>query len=248
MSHDPQSDIDILLRFLNKPLSSTSGIFDEFRIESGAIYRGQGLRRFCYIRGSRSDKVILVAHADTVYDDDWAQEGHPVSIPGLTGPIRQGSTVNQALGADDRAGCAMLWLLRDLGHSLLITSGEEHGQLGSVWIMDDVANRDIADEINHEHQFAIQLDRRGGGDFKCYDVGTDEFRRYVIENTRYVEPDRDNRTDIKVLCRDICGVNLSIGYSGEHHPDESLNVDQWAHTLDLCRTWLHENELPRYPR
>ena len=35
-------------------------------------------------------------------------------------------------------------------------------------------NKDIADEINHDHQFVIQFDRRNGRDFKCYDVGTDE--------------------------------------------------------------------------
>ena len=37
------------------------------------------------------------------------------------------------IGADDRAGCAMLWLLRDSGHSLLILDGEEHGQVGAAF-------------------------------------------------------------------------------------------------------------------
>jgi hypothetical protein len=37
------------------------------------------------------------------------------------------------LGADDRAGLAILWLLRDLGHSLMVTDLEEHGRMGSTY-------------------------------------------------------------------------------------------------------------------
>ncbi|MFH0957653.1 MAG: hypothetical protein V1897_03030 [Pseudomonadota bacterium] len=46
-------------------------------------------------------------------------------------------------------------------------------------------NKDIADEINRDHQFVIQLGRRNGRDFKCYDVGTDQFKGYVAERTGY---------------------------------------------------------------
>ena len=34
---------------------------------------------------------------------------------------------DEGIGADDRAGCAILWLLKDSGHSLLVTNGEEIG-------------------------------------------------------------------------------------------------------------------------
>ena len=104
---------------------------------------------------------------------------------------------NFGLGADDRAGCAMLWLLKDLGHSLLVTNGEEHGQTGSSWLKSH--NKHIYNEINRDHQFVMEFDRRNGGDFKCYDVGTDEFRSYVTKKTGYTEPDRRATTDMKVL-------------------------------------------------
>ena len=45
--------------------------FDRFLEIPGAIYRGQGLERFLYVRGSRSNKVLLVAHADTIWDHDY---------------------------------------------------------------------------------------------------------------------------------------------------------------------------------
>ena len=33
----------------------------------------------------------------------------------------------------------------------------------------------------------IQLDRRGDNDFKCYNVGTDEFRKFIETSTGYKE-------------------------------------------------------------
>ncbi|OQY09386.1 MAG: hypothetical protein B6I30_09910 [Desulfobacteraceae bacterium 4572_187] len=88
-------------------------------------------------------------------------------------------------------------------------------------------NHDIADKINFEHQFVVQLDRRNGRDFKCYSVGTDEFRNYVGQTTGYIEPDRSAYTDIVTICRDICGVNLSIGYHSEHCENEHLVISEW---------------------
>ncbi|HJW87414.1 MAG TPA: hypothetical protein VJ440_12350, partial [Candidatus Brocadiaceae bacterium] len=53
-------------------------------------------------------------------------------------------------------------------------------------------------------------------------------------------------TDIVTLCRRITGVNLSIGYRNEHTDDEHLVLQDWQHTLDVCRTWLSRAELPRF--
>ncbi len=123
----------------------------------------------------------------------------------------------------------MLWLLKEMGHSILITNGEESGQKGSNWLINK--NPDIADKINSNHKFIIQLDRRNGKDFKCYSVGTVEFKEYVSKITGYSEPDWSSYTDIVTLCRHICGVNLSIGYRNEHGTDEYLVIDKWLNTL-----------------
>lgn len=242
--YDGANSIDVLRRFLEIPLGSSDGVFDRFLQIPGAIYRGEGLERFLYVRGSRSNKVLLVAHADTFWDHEYGYDPSPThKIKIEDGNI---TAVNQefGLGADDRAGCAMLWLLRDMGHSLLVTNGEEKGQLGSSWLMDH--NKDIADEINHDHQFVIQLDRRNSKDFKCYDVGTDEFRSYVAEKTGYTEPDRRATTDIVTLCREIAGVNLSVGYHNEHGNQEYLNISEWENTLNVVKEWLPEPILERF--
>ncbi|MCX8028130.1 MAG: hypothetical protein N3A62_09815 [Thermodesulfovibrionales bacterium] len=83
-------------------------------------------------------------------------------------------------------------------------------------------------------------------DFKCYDVGTDNFRKYIKNITGYKEPGRRSATDIKVICQKICGVNLSIGYYNNHQDDEYLEIKEWQDTLNLCRKWLSEPVLPRF--
>ena len=107
---------------------------------------------------------MLVAHADTVLDAaiTW-ERPKPQRLFVDNRNIRN---ANGVLGADDRTGCAFLWLLKDLGHSLLVTDGEEMGCLGSNWLMDE--NPAVAMGLNEGHQFMVQFDRRGSSDFKCY--------------------------------------------------------------------------------
>jgi hypothetical protein len=242
------SALEILKEFLEVPLESSDLIFKRFSALPNAdvVVRGNRPKRFLYLRGQRKNKVLLVAHADTVWDEQCGRSfdtRHELLFS--DGVIRSSST-KCGIGADDRAGCAMLWLLKDLGHSLLITDGEELGGMGSNWLMNTLENKDIAEEINAKHQFMIQLDRRHGLDFKCYSVGTDEFREYVKRVTGYSEPDRFSYTDIVTLCRDITGVNLSVGYRNEHSHNECLHIEEWQNTLELCRRWLSDQELPRF--
>lgn len=242
------NDLKILKEFLEIPIASSDGVFEKFLKLPGAVIRGQGKERFLYIPGKRTNKVLLVAHADTVWDQHYFDTSeYEQNLIFEDGVIRSGSS-DCGIGADDRAGCVMLWLLKDLGHSLLITDGEERGSRGSEWLMTSPENGDVADRINQDHQFIIQFDRRNGKDFKCYNVGTDEFRAYISEKTGYTEPDRSAGTDIVELCRDITGVNLSIGYNNEHGEDEYLDLIEWQGTLNLCREWLAEKDLPRFTK
>lgn len=256
------TDHHTLLRFLNFPLSGTQEVFDLFAALHGAQVVGAGRERVLYIEGSRpveAGRCLLVAHADTVWDESWVEAGYVDDTPDggypslieNDGVIRSGA-VDRGIGADDRAGLAMLWRLKDLGHSLLITDLEEHGRLGSLTLRDQHPER-LAD-INRDHAFAIQLDRRGAHDFKCYDVGSEPFREYLCRTTGYTEPNRTSFTDICTLCDPIggvpamCGVNLSIGYYDEHTPHEYLVIAEWQHTLDLLRGWLSSPALPSFRR
>lgn len=241
---DSRSERDSLLEFLDMPLETSDPVFEKFSSIPQSIFRGEGLRRFLFVRGTRKDKVLLVAHADTYWDVHYTSSSNPIAKK-LTFEKGVIKNLGGGLGADDRAGCAVVWLLRETGHSLLITDGEERGGVGSNWLMS--SNPDIAEDINLNHQFVIQFDRRNGRDFKCYSVGTKEFRSYVERITGYTEPDRFSYTDIVTLCRSICGVNLSIGFYREHTEDEFIVYEERLNTLNLCRRWLSESNLPCFP-
>jgi hypothetical protein len=205
------------------------------------IHRGRGNVEFVYIPGTRTNRVLLVAHTDTVWD---GYASFPAPVRYKNGEVYS-SIPGQGIGADDRAGCALLWFLRGLGHSLLLTSGEESGCLGSRWIMQH--NQDIATEIQ-QHQFLMQFDRSGSRDYKCYQSGTPPFRRYIDKMTGYREPDRYSGTDIAVLADRVCGVNLSIGYYLQHTARERLVLREWDNTRNRVSGWLNQRDLPRFPR
>src|SRR5690606_36735333 len=123
-----------------------------------------GDKRFLYIPGTRDDRVLLVAHADTVWNDSLLNIGYSNSIL-----FSKNSTLG--IGADDRAGCAILWRLRDMGHSILVPNMEEKGCIGSKFLMSDSK---WAEEIA-KHQFAVQFDRYNASGLVTYSVGSFDF-------------------------------------------------------------------------
>ena len=174
------------MEFLRFPLDNSDELFRKFSEIPGCIHRGENMEKFIFIKGTRENKVLLAAHADTYWDSHYGVINcQPQELSQTEGIIQN---KNGGLGADDRAGCATLWLLRHLGYSLLITKIE----------------------------------------------------------TGYTEPNYSSFTDIVTLCRDVCGVNLSIGYQNEHTENESLDVSAWKNTLSICRKWLSKDDLPRF--
>lgn len=235
-----RSDIKVLVEFLKMPLSDMEPVFAKFESLPGAITKGTGDNKFVYVPGKRENRVLLVAHADTVWDG--MQQFSRTSLRYDKGVFSSG-TPGCGIGADDRAGCAMLWLMKDSGHSLLVTGGEESGGIASSYIVEELP--EIHGDLNKSHAFVVQLDRRGSDDYKCYYVGSKEFRKYVEDTIGYQEPNRGSFTDIGYLCDDVCGVNLSIGYYNEHTDREHLVVAEWLKTLTHVRSWLSNPNLPR---
>lgn len=248
-----KGDLDVLLEFLCMDLSSPEEVFRKFG-EIPKVKHEIGIgeyQEFVYVEGSREDRVLLVAHADTVWDPRYSNRRTiPAGYQNLK-PEHVTSSIVQnptgGLGADDRAGCAILWLLKDLGHSILITDGEEEHQKGSEWIKS--SHGKLFEELN-SHRFAIQLDRKGGKNYVFYDVWTNEFKEYLslAADTREYRKETGTRSDISVLCEKICGVNLSIGYHDAHTDFEQLVISEWLETLSLCRSWLKERGLPAFRR
>ena len=227
-------DERILERFLSLPISSTEEVFSVFRSLPGVIEsHGVGKQGYLYVPGTCHDRCVLVAHADTFFDNEYKDGADYSNVPILEDGIYRGKSEEASIGADDRCGCAILWLLRKTGHSLLLLDGEEHGQIGAHYLRE--TNPELFDEIN-DHSFIIQFDRRGSCDYRCYDLPVlKEFKSYIEKETSFSLAEGKGRTDIIVLCRDICGVNLSVGYYNEHKPTERVVVEEWQNTLNIVR-------------
>ena len=236
-------DIDLLKEFLEFPRWTSDPVFDKFKTIDNHVYREaediQDGRRFLFVNGQKEKKVVLVAHADTAY---YHREKHFVEVEDGCFIAVNEAGERTLLGADDRAGCAILWALKDSGHSILVTDAEEFNLFGTTWLVKE--NPDIVQLLN-QHQFMIQFDRRYGTDFVCVKVVSDEFRDYIRENTNYSESKSSTRTDICLLCTDICGVNISVGYYEAHTVNEKIDYNQWLHTLNMARRLL-SRDLPRF--
>ena len=235
----------VLEDFLSFPIDSSEEILKLFSREKGTVVQSEGDKRgFVYFRGSREDRVLLVAHADTVWDKRYMPDKDYRQSVRFTNGFYEGENSECGIGADDRAGCAILYLLLSSGHSVLVLDGEEHGQIGAHYLKDSCPN--IFAELN-EHQYIIQLDRRGAREYKCYNIPvSEEFREFIEKEFSYEDAGMKARTDIVVLCDKICGVNLSVGYYHEHTPQEKICYEEWLHTYEVLEAILKKKQ-KRYP-
>ena len=226
--------------FLNCELGYPDEVFDKFvKLEGAKCYKHYDGTDAVYVPGKRKDRVLLVAHADTVFP---VPGKHEVILD--DGDIYRSGDMDYGLGADDRAGCAILWLLKNSGHSLLVTNNEEIGSLGAANIRD--IHKELFEELN-DHQYILEFDRRHAKDYKVYDIPvTDEFKSFIEDSTGYTEADKYSSTDITRLCGKICGVNLSVGYYREHEPEEYLVFSEWMNTLNVAREML-KGEQRKFP-
>lgn len=257
---------------------SDSEVLSKFAKLDGAIINNDGLFQSVFVPGHRSDRVLLVAHADTVF---WQR--HILYNNGLffsphvfnhndrkiwsikTDTLekfekKEAKKLEKAkkdnknyevkepqpagIGADDRAGCAILWQLKQSGHSLLITNKEESGCLGAISL---TANTELYDEINNTHQYAIEFDRKGNKNCVFYSVSTPEFEKFFCENTNFTKQIGSN-SDISVICESICGVNMSVGYYNEHSQNEILSLRHWNNSLNAVAKLLNCPNQPKWSR
>lgn len=239
-----QFHIDVLHRFLSFPLTDGADILALFATLPGAI-AGTGkasLQRYVFVPGSRKDAVVLVAHIDTVWDHAYGKAAQ-TSVTYRDGAF-YGANPTCGIGADDRAGCAMLWALRDCGHSLLLVDGEEKGKWGAKYLRN--SNPKLFRKLNH-HRFMIELDWRGTGGCLYNQVeNTQAFKEYISSTLGFHDDKEKGGCDLQVLCRNICGVNIGIGYHDYHRPTEHLVVSEWEETLNALSDFL-QKEHPKFP-
>ena len=229
-------NIEVLHKFLSFPINSSFEILEYFSKFENAIsnINKDSYDSFVYVPGTKKDRVSLIAHCDTV----WDREKNAKQKIEKQDNYFVGENQKYGIGADDRAGCAILDILKDLGHSLLILDGEEIGSKGAKNIVYNFPN--LLEELNN-HCFMIQLDRRNGDDYKCYDIPvTLEFIDFIESETRYNNAGNKASTDIRHLCKKICGVNLSVGYYNEHTCFETINILEWNNTLNILFNLLQK--------
>lgn len=230
--------------FLKADLRSADEVLARFAQLPGAIFcKGKKpLERFVYIPGSRENKLVLIAHADTIWDNAY---GNPQTTQvAFADGVYTGTNPACGIGADDRAGCAMLWALRNSGHSLLLTDGEEKGKHGARFLRRH--NGKLFREINR-HQFLICLDAPGYGECLYNQVDyTAAFRSYITEKLGFPEGQGKGGSDLQFVSGSICGVNIGVGYHGFHRPQEQLVLSEWEDTLHRLSAFL-EQEHPRFP-
>jgi hypothetical protein len=196
---------------------------------------GKGEEQFVFVPGTREDRVLLVAHSDTVWKDKGVDVGY---YNGHYFSLKKGV----GIGADDRAGCAMLWSLRKMGHSLLIPSTEESGCKGSRF----ASKQKKWDDIINGHKFAIEFDRMNEFDMAFYGVGSDKFKDWCEAQFKPYKRVYGMHTDICVLCDPMCGMNISVGYYGQHSDGEFLVESEYERTLKLVEQVLSQKDLPRF--
>ena len=227
---------EILERFIKMPIDSADGVLEAFAALPGAVYgKGQGsMQRYVYIPGTRKDRIVLVAHADTVWDKAYGKPAQQEII--LEKGYYHGTNPACGIGADDRSGCALLWAFKDSGHSLLVLDGEEKGKIGARYLRKSAPK--IYREINH-HRFMIEFDWKYNGACLYNQVNnTAQFKDYIQRVLGYTESPKGGGCDLQILCRRVCGVNVGTGCENIHSSKEYLSLEKWLKTYEDLSVFL----------
>ena len=238
-------DIKVLKEFLSFDIQSADEVFAKFnQLDGVKIYQsGKYGERFLFKQGSRIDRLTLIAHADTFYCKKRKQLEQIEQGIVQTDNILHGKNPDYGIGADDRAGCAILWLMRDSGHNILLLDGEEKFYRGARYLMNE--HKVIFEEIQ-KSRFAVEFDFPHADELSYHDtLAHDAFRKYIEEKTGYKDNPRTPPTDIGVLCQNMCAVNLSVGYFDHHTKDEYLDIIAWFKTLNVIRK-ISQEQIPKF--
>jgi len=221
------------------------------QIEQTATMKGQD--SWLFVPENREGKVCLVAHIDTVWDNErgFGKFGSLFpKMPEKKAPEREKILIHDkekgliwspdGLGADDRAGVyAALQLFKETPEPykpfVLLTDYEESGGRGAREAADIFAE-DLAG-----CNFLIELDRANGNDAVFYNGEPKEFADYISEFG--FKESIGSFSDISIVCPAVerCGVNLSIGYYNQHTDKEYLDTSKLFTTIEKVQHILKDN-------
>ena len=179
-----------------------------------------------YYFPSDNYNICLVAHIDTVFDDDdeKLENGYKRIYINKKRNILWSP---DGLGGDDRAGVwGSLYLKEKIGCSVLLTDFEESGGGGAREALDT-----IGEEISKFSMF-VELDRFGGKQMVFYNNENEIFKKFIeiFGFTHRI----GIFSDIYIISRmtGIPCVNLSIGFESNHSKDEILNLNNVCYSIN----------------
>lgn len=188
-----------------------------------------------YILVEGTIPVMLVAHMDTVFKSPpdkiyYDQKQHIMWSP-------------QGLGADDRAGVYLIWKIVQAGYRphICLTTDEEIGGFGAMALVKDFPDQPF------DIKYIVELDRQGTNDCVFYSCANEKFQEFV-EGYDFVS-DWGTFSDISDICPawKVAGVNLSVGYKGEHHETETLNTHAMMDTYRKVKKMLDDAKSENIP-
>mgnify|MGYP006273159431 CR=1 FL=1 len=196
-------------------------------------------------RKADNHRTLFVAHLDSVHREDGS---NPISKT----PDVWSAAGGHCLGADDGAGVAVLFhmLWADVPGYYVFTQGEECGGIGAKHLADK--NADLLRKFDR----AIAFDRKGMEDVITHQgwgrCCSDEFAQALADSLNDVHPDyimlMPDDTGIYTDTAEFVDIipectNISVGYSGAHGPQESLNVAYLERLADAA-TQIDWDALP----
>lgn len=187
-----------------------------------------------YIYAVGDIPIALCAHMDTVFPKPPTDIYYDKDKNVIWSPT--------GLGADDRAGVfSILKIIRSgLRPSILFLADEEIGAIGASALI-----KDFSKPVS-ELKYLIELDRRGEVDCVFYECDNMDFIDYV--ETFGFLMNFGSFSDISEICPTwgIAGVNLSVGYEGEHSISEILRVGPMLNTIQKVQKMLTEENIPSF--
>lgn len=189
-----------------------------------ATYKGK--YSWLIVPKTSKNRVCLVAHIDTVFEDKnitktvIKEDGIWYSPQGICG--------------DDRCGVyAIFDIYRNLPAEsrpmLLLTDGEERGGYGAR-----EATKIFKEQLENV-TFFVELDRRGREDMVFYNNEPKEFINHIGQYG-FVET-WGSFSDITILGKAFkkCAVNVSVGYHDEHTLNETINLGELNETIEKIK-------------
>lgn len=189
--------------------------------------------RWVFIPPNVPGQVICVSHMDTVWKDRLN-----VVLTNRNGVIYN-KLVEKAsvedydkltgIGADDRLGCATIYLALIEGwlgnHGVLFTEGEEIVIGPYVTALDPELRLRLQDSMP---RLFVELDYPGWGVFTTYNPETKDFIN-AIEKSLLMSRTDGSFSDVKALGEwfGIPEFNMAIGYQRQHRANEFIVLEDW---------------------